>query len=60
MYEQEENEEKEIQKRQNIFIISYKYLKKIVKKIPQFKIKMFQIFFLLIQPPKKGDFKRRV
>ena len=60
MYEQEENEEKEIQKRQNIFIISYKYLKKIVKKIPQFKIKMFQIFIFLIQPPKKGDFKRRV
>ena len=60
MYEQEENEEKEIQKRQNIFIISFTYLKKIVKKIPQFKIKMFQIFIFLIQPPKKGDFKRRV
>ena len=60
MYEQEENEEKEIQKRQNIFIISYTYLKKIVKKITKFKIKMFKIFIFLIQPPKKGDFKRRV
>ena len=54
MYEQEENEEKEIQKRQNIFIISFTYLKKIVKKNSTVQNKNVSNFYLPDSTTQKG------